>query len=328
MKIKRNLRGAPLSLGALVICLVILVMSLSGCSSDTLMTIGKSKVPYDVVRSFVLNYKQGYSDEQLADEAVREKIRNDVISDLKMTYVVRNVAQDMNLKLTDEAKKNVKKQLDYFKSDDNYKDNLDRMNATEKVLEELLEISELNNIIYDAITDNAEPGTRFATDNDTIDADLLSSEWFAAEWIILTYDSSGKEARLVDFEDALKKVQGDRTLSIAARELEKLYGNELTYADDGCFTNGIYSEDLENAVKELESGQTSGVIETVTSTGYSCFLAVRRMDIEEIYVDENYDTIISYYLAREYDEYMTEMAEKLEVSYDEKYADFDILDIV
>ena len=52
------------------------------------------------------------------------------------------------------------------------------------------------------------------------------------------------------------------------------------------------------------------------------------MDIEEIYVDENYDTIISYYLAREYDEYMTEMAEKLEVSYDEKYADFDILDII
>lgn len=329
MKRYNKNRGGKIlaSAAALLICAAAAMTLLVGCSADTFMRIGTSEVSYDMVRSFVLNYKQSYSEDELADEQVREEIRQSVLTDLKMTYVIRNVADELGLELDSQAKENVKEQLEYFKSDENFKDNLAQMNATEDVLEELLEISELNNIVYDKLTLNAPPGDRFATDNESIDADLESSEWFAAEWIILTYDSTSKDSRREDFEDALKKVQNDRSLSIAARELEDLYGAQLTYADDGCFTNGIYTEDLENAVKELSAGETSGIIETVTSTGYTCFLAVRRMEIEEVYIDENYDTIISYYLAREYDEYMTEKAESLTVAYDEKYLDFDMLEI-
>ncbi len=317
-------RKKTVSLLLALLLLLSTLFLLTSCKSPTVLTLGKQEVSYDMLRSFVKTYMASYSEEELADEAVREEIRSFVLTDLKNAFVVREVASELGIKLDSTAKKAIQEQMKYYRSASDYEEMLKSMNATDEVLEELVELDRYDDLVYDYLTST---DSRFASDNDTIDADLAESEWFAAEYVILTVDSVNREARRNGMEEAREKVLGGSSLRDATEKLYELYGTEYVYATDGCFTTTIYSEDFEKTVKELKIGEVSEVVETYTSEGYPCLMLLRRTEISDSYVDQNYNDIIAYYLAREYAFYMSERAEALDVVFKGKYQDFDILTI-
>ncbi len=325
-KVKKFFVRKSISVALAILLLVSSLFVFTACSEDTMLTVDGQKVSYDMIRSFVKNHLAAYSEEELKDEAVREEIRNAVLSDIKNAYVIKVVAEELDVKLDKEAKAAVKEELEYYKSADNFKELLEQMNATEDVLEELIKISALDDMVFDSLTENAYGG-RFASDNDTIDADLAAGDWYAAEFVVLIYDSVNHDKRKAEMELARQAVMKGESFKSAISKISSSYSSEYYLTNDGCFTSTIYAEDFEETVKGLSIGEVSSVFETYTSDGYSCLMFMRRNAISDDYVDENYDEIISYYLAREYTEYMTERVEALEIKYTDEYKDFDILDI-
>lgn len=313
----------------LSLCLALLLLSLSlfalsSCGSPTVMTIGGAEVSYDMLRSFVKTYLSTYTEEELAQEDVRQEIRDYVMSDLKKAYAVRALAEELDLKLNSATKDAIEEEMDYYRSIEDYETMLVQMYATDEVFEELVTLTYYDDAVFDMLVST---DSRFASDNDTIDADLESGEWYAAEYVILTVDETNREARREDLEEARQAILNGASMRTATERIYSLYGSEYVYATDGCFTTTIYSEVFEETIRALEIGSLSEIVETTTSDGYPCLMLLRRTKISEEYVDNNYNTIIAYYQAREYATYMEEYTETLDVVFQGKYKDMDILDI-
>lgn len=310
-----------ISVALILVISLAVVVPLMLLGGKTYLTVGGEKVSYDMVRCTVKQYMSIYTEEELKDEAVRQEIRDMVYEDLRLRYVVYTVAKEQGVSLTSSQKREIREQMKAYRALDDYKEMLDAMYATDSVMEDLLYIDALDTALYDMLEIN---GT-LKTDNETIDADLATDRWYAAEYAILEYDKSNKDERKKELEAALDGMGA--SLKTALTDLSKRYKSDFLFATDGCFTDTIYSDDFEATVKALEVGEVSEIVDTVTASGYACFMVMRRTAIEDKYVDENYDTIVAYYLAREYAEMMTERAEGLEIVIADKYKEFDILDI-
>lgn len=313
----------------LALCLLVSLFTLTSCGSATYLTVGGEKVSYDFVKSFVHNHLASYTEEELRDEALRDEIREKVYHDLKMTFVVLVLADELNVKLTSDAKAAMKEELQYYQSlGESYEILLAQQNATEAVFKKLLEISAYENLVFDAITDGAalgDAGERFSATNELIEADLKKGDWYAAEYLVLEYDDVNKPARKEAVEKAKSALLSGSSFKDATTDIKKLYVSESVVATDAAFTSLEYTEDFENAVKALEVGGVSEILDTYTAEGASCFMLVRRIELSRTYIEEKFDTIISKYLAREYANYMTERAESLEIVTVKKYRDSDIL---
>ncbi len=305
------------------------LFSLTACKSPTYMTIGGEEVSYDMVKSFVHNHRSAYTEEELRDEKVREEIREKVLSDLRMTYVIPVVAKELKVRLTSAMKDAIDEELEFYQSlGEEYEALLKAQNATEDVFETLLEFSAYDDLVFDAITDGAAlGGDRFSATNDVIDADLEKGDWYAAEYVVLYHDDVNRKAREDALKTAREAILAGSSFKDATASIKRLYPLEFYLTSDGAFTSTIYSEDFENTVKALKVGEVSEVIETYTADGYPCYMLIRRLAVSKTYTDENYNTVISYYLTREYAAYMKERATELEVVIADKYAGLDILDI-
>lgn len=305
---------------------------LTSCGTSTYMTVGGQKVSYDLVKSFVRNHTSAYTEEELKDEALREELREKILKDLRMTFVILAVAEELSVKMTPAAKANMKEELEFYQSlGDDYELLLKAQFATEAVFKKLLEISAYDNLVFDAITDGAAlkgEGDRFAASVEQIEADLDSGNWYAAEYIVLQYDDVNKSVRKAELEKAREAILSGKTLTVATSDVKKKYLSETVVATEHAFTSLEYSEDFENAVKALKVGEVSEIIESYTAEGNPCFMLVRRLELSRSYINESYyDEVVSKYLAREYALYMTAKAETLEVVIAKKYSDTDLLDI-
>jgi len=321
----RRLISLTLSLVLLFLSLV----SLTSCQSPTYMTIGDQEVSYDVVKSFVKTHLSVYTEEELKDEAIRNTVRENVMRDLRMAFVILQVASELGVVLTPDVKDIIEEELDYYRGlGDTYDALLAEQHATDEVFEMLLTINAYDDLVFDALTEGGALGDdRFSATNEVVDADLQKGDWYAAEYVVLYFDDVNRASRL----EAINKVRTDVLAGSSFREatadIKKLYPSEFYLTSDGCFTSSIYSEDFENAVKSLKVGEVGEVISSYTSDGYPCFMLIKRLEISDAYVDAEYNTVISYYLAREYASFMEERAETLTVEIAEDYRGTDILDI-
>ena len=91
--------------------------------------------------------------------------------------------------------------------------------------------------------------------------------------------------------------------------------SEDTTGGDYCFTAGQLLEEFEYAVSSISSGEIySEVVET--EVGYHI---VMRTDITEDYINSHFDDLRSAYLARRFNETLTEYSDTLEVKKEEIY---------
>lgn len=312
----------------LSLALLLSLCLFTSCGGNaTYMTVGTEKVSYDMVRSFVLSHRAAYTEEELRDEAVREEIREKVLTDLRMAYVVLNVARELDLGLTDELEDGIEADYEYFSEQgDEFDKMLEAQYATKKVFKTLLTISAYDTLLFDAITEGGALGDdRFLTTNDVIDADIAKGDWYAAEYIVVAQQDKATKSIM---EKAREALLAGATFKEASADIEKSYAANLRYrAVDECFTSTIYSEEFEDAVKSLEIGGVSEVIASYTSDGRPCYMLIRRMALSDEYIDEHYNDVIAQYLTREYAAYMKERAMSLTVTVAKKYRDVDLLDI-
>lgn len=343
--VKKNRIRRVIALLLAVVMLVSVTAVFSSCGDEksmgpTYMTIGYMEdvplegekfvglidVPYDMVYCFVKQELAAYTEEELKDENIRAKARENIINNLiEKHYIVRVIAKELDLGLTEDARANVNATMEAYRAFDDYDSMLNEMFATDAVTEELVTVSELDTVVYDFLCAFDE---RFDDNPDKILADIAESgKWYAAEYLVLEYDGVNHDARKADMEIVKNEVLGGKSLKEASSRIQQLYKTEYRYALDACFTESIYPEEMENAVKALEIGGVSEVIDTYNSDGYPSLILLRRVAISDDYVEKNFDTVKAYYLVRLYEEYREEKMKDLEVVIADEYRNNDILDI-
>lgn len=337
--VKKNRFRRVIALALALLMLVSLTTAFASCGSNdsmspTYMTIGYTddqgfeafvEVPYDMVYCFVKQELAAYSEAELKDENIRAKARENVLNNLiEKHYIVRVIAKELDLGLTEEARENVAATMEAYRAYDDYESMLTQMYATDAVTKELVTVSALDNVVYDFLCEFNE---RFDDDPEKILADIETGKWYAAEYLVLEYDGVNHDARKKDMQAVKDEVLAGKTLKEASSLVQQLYKSEYHYALDGCFTEAIYPEEMESAVESLDIGGVSEVIDTYTSDGYPCMMILRRVEISNDYVDKNFDTVKANYLVRVYEEYRKEKMQNLEVVIADDYRNDDILDI-
>ncbi len=328
--VKKNLVRRAIALCLTVVMLVSLTAGFTSCGDEksmgpTYMTIGGINVPYDMVYCFVKQELAAYTADELKDENVRAKVRESVINNLiEKHYIVRVIAKELDLGLTEDARANIAATMETYRSYKDYNTMLKEMYATDAVTEELVTVSALDTVVYDFLCEFNE---NFDDDPEKILADIKTNKWYAAEYLVLEYDGVNHDARKKDMQEAKDAMLGGKSMKDASANIRQYYKDEYYYALDGCFTETIYPEEMENAVEALEIGEVSEVIDTFTSEGYPCLMILRRVAISDDYVDKNFDTVKANYLVRVYEEYRKEKMKDLKVVIADDYKNKDILDI-
>ena len=338
MRVKKNWICRAFSLVLVIVMLASLLLTFTSCNNKsmgpTYLTIaytnddgseGLIEVPYDMVYCFVKQELMAYTKEQLQDENIRAKARENVINNLiERHYIVRVIAKQLNLGLTEDARANIESTMEIYRSYKDYESMLKEMYATDAVTEELVTVTELDTVVYDFLCEFNEA---FDDDPQKILADIETGKWYAAEYFVLEYDGVNHDARKKDMQEVRDAMLAGQSMKDASATVQKYYKDEYHYALDGCFTETIYPEEMENAVAALEIGGISEVIDTYTAEGYPCLMLIRRVAISDSYVDKNFDTVKANYLVRVYEEYREEKMKDLTVVIADDYKNKDILDI-
>lgn len=330
MRVKKNWICRALSLVLAIVMLGSVLVVFTSCGDDksmgpVYMTIGDIEVPYDMVYCFVKQELMAYTAEELQNENIRAQARENVINNLiERHYIVRVIAKELDLGLTATARENIAATMEMYRSYKDYESMLKEMYATDAVTEELVTVTELDTVVYDFLCDFNEA---FDDDPQKILADIETGNWYAAEYFILEYDDVNHDARKKDMQDVRAAMLEGQSMKEASSQIQKYYKDEYYYALDGCFTESIYPEEMENAVAALEIGGVSEVIDTYTAEGYPCLMLLRRVEISDSYVDKNFDTVKANYLVRVYEEYRKDKMKDLAVVIADDYKNKDILDI-
>lgn len=319
---------AIITLFALILSVAIVF---SGCSkSETALKIDGFDVSYDMVRYFVMNYKASYTEDELKDDKILSQIEENTVNSLKELYTYKSLAKENGVKLSKEEKDSVDEQIKALKeSYDNkeeYKKGLADNYMTEAVYREILETEAICDLLYDKLTYNAID-QRFKSDNATTDADLKTDKWYSAEYIYLCYSETNRDERKAVANSIKESLDSGVSMGSCYNAKAKDYeyidptsgslANDLIYASDGCFTDSIYNKTFEDTLKNLEIGEISDVIDY---SGGS-WLIIKRLEISNDYVDNNYNNIIAQYLSREFFNYVSECSQKLSVEKVGQYKD-------
>lgn len=313
-----------------IVVLVSIVLSLVGCgSSPTVMKLGELDVSYDMLRYFARNYMEGYEnitpEDFKSDAELQEQLEENILTSLRELAAYVTLADEYKIKLDSDDKKAIDEEIAAMKAeyddDDAYKKGLEEANATEDVVRRIYEIQKLCDKLYEQLTTGADP--YFKSDNDTIDKDIADGNWFAAEYILITYSDSDKESRREIAETLAASAAAGDELSAIYDENRTTYGLGIQYEKIGGFTYTQQKEYFEEAVVALEIGQCSELID-----GEDGFLLVKRLGLDDDYIDKNYVSIFcAGYLEREFFGLIEDTAASLEVKYAKKYKDIKFYEI-
>lgn len=307
---------------ALVLAALMLLLSTVSCaSSPTVLTIGTYDVSYDMLRYFVKNYMNGYTDitEQhfMVDPELQEQLEKNVMESLTELAAYYQLARKFSLKLDSDDKTaintQVKELIASFDSKDEYEQALKDNFVTEDVLREIYELEILCDKLYDHLTMYSN---EIVWDVEKIDADFVET-FYAAEHLMIYYSSSDAEEKQSFANSVLSQMKnGTYTMKEIYDKYVTEYGVKIEYTEYKAFTYYEMQQDFEDSVKALEIGEYS----EVKDLG-SAYQIILRNDLDMEYYNDNYNTIEGQWLAREFFSYVQNYSRDLGVEWKKKYKD-------
>lgn len=293
--------------------------------SPTALELGDEKVSYNLLRYFVKNYMGSLTAADYEkDEALQKELTENVFSALRQLAACRMVAEEQEIELSDDEEEALDTQIENlkasYKTEEEYEETVKATFGDEQTLREILELNALQQKLYTYLTD--EFHGIFKSDDPTVRADIEAGNFFAAEYLFIYCTDSDRTEKAEFAASIHTRVANGESLAAIDREYETEYALKMDYCDLPCFT---YTEELpyfEKAVLALSEGELADVIER--SNG---FLIVRRNALDSEYIDENFMSVVSSYLTREYNYYMENCADGLELEWKSKYEDMKLWEI-
>jgi len=282
------------------------------------MTINDYNVPHDFYAYLFKNAKYYYDQ---GDEAYWQKEGNDVkkIQDyvfdiLKETYAVFTLADEYDITLSETDKLDIDDQIAQAKKSfgKNFETELKNAFMTEELFRYSLEIQQLETLLYEHII-SEESGILKADDQTVTEG--IKSEFARATHILFTFANDiDRQKAIEDADKVLQKLKNGEdfeTLKDEYSDDTSLNGNKNGYY----FAPGEFANEFEYTAFKLKENEISEVVET--SAG---FHIVKRLPLEDSYIDKNFETLRTQYLTRQYYKMIEETSKDFTPVYQDKYA--------
>ncbi len=323
---KKILRLVSLMLISIIVC-----TSLTGCvgrkkgdppvwtnDKTNVMTLGGYNVKSDFYKYLFLNTKAFFDngDESYwqKEENTVEKITDYVLASLKETYGMFALADEYNVKLTKEDKANIDAFIEDSKqgmTDEEYKASLEKSYMTEEVYRFILEVQQLEYLVYEHII--SEASGIIKVDDEALEK-AVGEEFVRATHILFTFEN--EEERKTQLEKAnqvLEKLKNGEDFEALKEEYSD--DTNIKGKKDGYyFTHGEFKNEFEYTAFKLKEGEISEVI--TTDVGYHI---VKRLPIEDEYVNENFEELRTQYKTALYYKTVEEKYKQFTCEYQEGY---------
>ncbi|MDO4516196.1 MAG: peptidylprolyl isomerase, partial [Bacillota bacterium] len=239
-----------------------------------------------------LDWSEDMGDGTTMGDYLKEQAKSSAV----LYHVVREQAQDQGYEMTEEDKEAYQAELDSAKEqlggDEEYANWLRTMLITDEGMEKLSSVGVLyTHLLEGTYLDGGEKAAtgeeivQYAEDNDLLVAKhiLLSNKDSQTGEALSEEDAAAKKAKAEELLAQLQGITDPKELEAKFDELMEANSEDsgLQNNPDGyVFTAGQMVEEFENAVRGLEFGQVSGVVES--THGYHIILRLSPADSDQI----------------------------------------------
>ena len=230
-------------------------------------------------------------DEQLSSVSmtVSEYLKSEAVNELKYRSVIKKIANDNNITLTDEEKQeinsNIKSVINSFGSHGKFKKFLSKNKITEKAYKSYLESDKLYDKVFEELY--ASGKKNYLTDEEIKkETSNYYKEYYKANQIVLGIVDTNTLESLTDTVINQKKTLIETILEKAKsgvdfEELVKKYSEEASSDNNLYFTKDDVLEEVYNAVDSLKEDEISDIIKT--KYAYSI---IKRLKLDDKKLDE------------------------------------------
>lgn len=285
-------------------------------SEEVVLKLGENKVTEEVYRYFLLSAMDAFADgdaKYYVGEDREERLaelNEQVISDLKRYYSVRDFAKQYDIELTRKQKKELKEAMqdlrDGYKSDKQYKADLAGMYLSEYMTYSMFYYESLYSAIYKAVS---QEDKFFPLDDDTVMDYAGENFIFCRQIVVTSKDAHGNG-------EAIEKAQKirDRLLNgeTAVDVLGDYLKDETVAGVYYCFAETEdYTTLDEEAIMNMEIGEVSDIF----SDGNG-FQIIVRTDVDEKYLKEHVsDTVFESYCMHRLNLLLQKISDNYTVTY-------------
>lgn len=285
----------------LIIIFTLLFLKLS--LNFTVLTINDDKYSKADMNMSLYNLKYNYFgkdaseipdatlEEQLSsvNMTVSEYLKSEAVNELKYRSVIKKIANDNNITLTEEEKKeinsNIKSVINSFGSHGKFKKFLSKNKITEKAYKSYLESDKLYDKVFEELY--ASGKKNYLTDEEIKkETSNYYKEYYKANQIVLGVVDTNTLESLTDTVINQKKTLIETILKEAKsgvdfEELVKKYSEEASSDNNLYFTKDDVLEEVYNAVDSLKEDEISDIIKT--KYAYSI---IKRLKLDDKKLDE------------------------------------------
>lgn len=317
---------------ALVLSFIMLLSLLLGCAqkrkegypavftSDNrvVMKLGGYNVAYDFYR-FMFNNSIDFFDNGDDSYWTQEgndvtKVKDYVLESLTETYGMFALADKYEITLSEADLLEVETELKNAKNgmtNDEFKKELASAYLTEELYTFLLKTQKLEYLVYSHITNE---GSGIIKIDDATLENEIETNFARASHILFTFNNESEKQSQKELAeqvlDRLKNGEDFETLKEEYSDDTDLKGNKDGYY----FTHGEFKNAFEYAAFELNEGEISDVV--TTNVG---FHIVKRLPIEDEYVNKNFEQLRQQCITAKYYELLEESCKDFKAEYTEEY---------
>lgn len=250
--------------------------------------------------------------------SVSDYLKAQAVSELKYRSVIKKMAQDNNISLSDEDKLEVSKKIDEiinnFGSHRKFKKFLKDNGINEKSYKEYLEANKLYDKVFNTLYKSG--GSKYFTQMELEQAkqDYTKTYYKVNQIVLAIVNTSTKEPlseTVINQKEALAKslltkAKGDTDFV----ELVKKYSEEKSEDDVFYFKSGEVLDEVYETVTSLDTGEVSNIIKT--KYAYSI---IKRLELDDKKLDEYLNSL----LKNKFNEDIASASEDYKVIYENVY---------
>ena len=292
-------------------------------NNKTILTVGNEKMCYDYVRYVFMNTKAdidgGDENYWINNPDALEELKAAVIETISHNRAIAMLAKKHGVSLGKKDKQNINAELEGFKSDKSSWAAIKKENyMTDYSYVYVQRFTYLWSKAYEHITDIENDIIK--SDDQTV-LDDVPKNFRCIRYVFIEYSENNKEEK-----KALAQSVYDRASSGEDfKSLIENYGEDPTMdrlIDEGYYyTVTSITEEVENAVNDLDIGEISPVTETAFG-----FFVVERLDIDMEYVEENLSDFVEQYVGRVFNEMVLSIKNEMKIEYSDFWKNLKISD--
>lgn len=327
----------------LAICFAVTLLASCGApgafssNKKTVMKIADYKVTYDEYRWFYYNCMidmeanakadGSYGELDFSDADTLSALKSNTETALRKYYAIISLCDKYGIEMSSDDEKEmnayIKEYVASFDSEDDYKSELRKERMTGDVFrDQYAQTYYLNPYLWELLISGYD-GV-IAVDEKTVRSDIAENFYHYKQIFIPFVEGSDYTEDKKLAEEAYKRLTGGDDFDtvegdVYAARKGAFTGNDITHVTDICATLGEKATAVEKTALALEAGEISEVF-WAENGEYSGHFIIKRLPIEEEYINKNFDGLLDQSATRRYNEYLEKFASELIVTY-EKYYD-------